>query len=163
MTATMRPSRTRAAGRMYRHSAHLVLRFRRAASRLRARSRDVWRARSRSPYGSSSWNTQSQFEFCDWVWVWVLSVECRVWVLIFTAHKRSLGQGNAFRSVYRLCMISFPIWLPGPMFLLGGGSLSRGFLSKGGVSVGRSCRNQKSWRYASYWNAFLLCLSFEFE
>ena len=26
-----------------------------------------------------------------WVWVWVLSVECRVWVLIFTTHKRSLG------------------------------------------------------------------------
>ena len=46
---------------------------------------------------------------------------------IVTARKRSLGQGNVFtricHSVNRgrgLCMMSLPVWLPGPMFLFGG-------------------------------------------
>ena len=85
------------------------------------------------------------------------------------------GGGGGF------CMSSLPVWLPGPMFSLGvlcpwphvpfGGSLSgglclekslfRGCLSRGCLSRGCFCRetplptNQKSRRYASYWNAFL--------
>ena len=80
-----------------------------------------------------------------------------------------------------LIMMSLPVWLPGPMFLLGGlyrcscvpfgglcprGSLSRGSLSRGaslsrGVSVRETSRTEtpfrtvKSGQYASYWNAFL--------
>ena len=49
---------------------------------------------------------------------------------IFTARKRSLGQGNVFtrmcHSVHGgggLCMMSLPVWLPGPMFFLEGLSL----------------------------------------
>ena len=46
---------------------------------------------------------------------------------IITACKRSLGQGNIFTGVCRsfcpqgggLCMMSLPVWLPGPMFLPG--------------------------------------------
>ena len=44
---------------------------------------------------------------------------------LVTARKRSLGQGHIFSGVRlstegSLCMISLPVWLPGPMFLLGG-------------------------------------------
>ena len=45
---------------------------------------------------------------------------------IFTDSKQSLGQGNVFTSVCQsfcsqggFCMMSLPVWLPGPMFLLG--------------------------------------------
>ena len=53
-------------------------------------------------------------------------------------------------------MMSLPICLPGPMLLLGG-SLSLVPCSFHGVSIGRTPtpQNQKSRRYASYWNAFL--------
>ena len=71
---------------------------------------------------------------------------------IFTARKRSLGQGNVFRSVCQLffrqgslCMMLLPGWLPGPMFPLGDlctwsyvpsrGSLSRGLCPGSEVSV----------------------------
>ena len=35
-------------------------------------------------------------------------------------------------------MMSVPVWLPGPMFLPAGGSLSRGSVSKGSLSRGVS-------------------------
>ena len=42
----------------------------------------------------------------------------------FTARKRSLGQGNVFTRIFHylnrvgdLCIMSFPVWLYGPMFL----------------------------------------------
>ena len=73
-----------------------------------------------------------------------------------------------------LCMMSLPVWLPGPMFLLGvyvsgpmffrgslssGMSLCVGFLSGRGVGktpwTGTPSRTVKRGRYASYWNAFL--------
>ena len=63
-----------------------------------------------------------------------------------TGHKRSLVQGNVFTGVY-LCT--------------GGGDLpTRGGLTGGGGdciqgALGRPPRNQKSGRYASYWNAYL--------
>ena len=46
---------------------------------------------------------------------------------MITARKRSLGQGNVFTRVCHsvhggeggLCMMSLPVWLPGPMFLPG--------------------------------------------
>ena len=47
------------------------------------------------------------------------------WVETFTARKRSLGQGKVFTPVCSsvhmgvLCMMSLPVWLPDPMFLLG--------------------------------------------
>ena len=45
--------------------------------------------------------------------------------IIITARKRSLGQGNVFtnvcHSVHRGVMMSLPVWLSGPVFLLGGG------------------------------------------
>ena len=78
------------------------------------------------------------FEFC--------SPLC---ICIFTARKLSLGQGNVFRSVCQsfcpqggwgvLCMMSLTVWLPGPMFLLGGlypwSHVPGGGLCPGGVSV----------------------------
>ena len=43
---------------------------------------------------------------------------------IVTACKQSLGQGNIFTGVCLstggLCMMSLPVWLPGPIFLPGG-------------------------------------------
>ena len=79
-----------------------------------------------------------------------------------------------------LCMMSLPVWLPGPMFLpLPGGSLSMGSLSRGGL-LGRGSLSRgsppfggdeslsrerglyegdphtvKTRRYASNWHAFL--------
>ena len=67
---------------------------------------------------------------------------------LITVRKRSLGQGNVFKSMYQsfcsqggLCMMSLPVWLPGSMFLLGGlcawshvpsqGSLSKGLSVQG--------------------------------
>ena len=70
--------------------------------------------------------------------------------LLVTTWKRSLGEGNVFAHVCHsvhgalggLCMISLPVRLPGPMFLLGvsvsgpmflpGVHLSRGGLCPGG-------------------------------
>ena len=54
-------------------------------------------------------------------------------------------------------MMSLPVWLPGPMFLPG---VCVQRVSVWGASVQSGlCRetpqNQKSGRYASYWNAFL--------
>ena len=76
---------------------------------------------------------------------------------IFTAHKRSLGQGNVFTGMCQsfcsqgaggLCMMSLSVWLTGlgvsvsgPMFLLEG-SLSRGSLS-GGCLPGRDLPGQR--------------------
>ena len=90
------------------------------------------------------------------------------------ARKRSLGQGNVFtrvcHSVHRgegaLCMISLPVWLPGPMFLPGGLCLWS-HVPSGRVSITDTpfdrdlpgqrppCTVRSGW-YASYWNAFLL-------
>ena len=59
---------------------------------------------------------------------------------LVTAPKQSLGQSTVFKPFFcsqgDLCMMSLPVWLPGPMFLLGGLSLwshvhSRGSLSRG--------------------------------
>ena len=65
-------------------------------------------------------------------------------VAIVTARKRSLGQGNVFIGVYSqtsgggLCMMSLPVWLPGPMFLLGG---SRSLVPcPGGLCSGGLCQ-----------------------
>ena len=97
---------------------------------------------------------------------------------LVTVRKRSLGQGNVFKSMYQsfcsqggLCMMSLPVWLPGSMFLPRGlcprGSLSKGrSLSRGvsvqGVSIRRSPdRDPLQWTngwYTSYWNAVLFTL-----
>ena len=90
--------------------------------------------------------------------------------VIFSEASVILSRGGGF------CMMSLPVWLPGPMFSLGvlcpwshvpfGGSLFGGLcleksLFRGCLSRGCFCRetplppNQKSRRYASYWNAFL--------
>ena len=43
---------------------------------------------------------------------------------IFTTHKRSFGQGSIFTRLCLsiggegICMMSLPVWLPDPMFLL---------------------------------------------
>ena len=105
--------------------------------------------------------------------------------LLFTARKQNLGQFNVTSvclSTGGVCMMSLPIWLPGPMFLLEGlspwshvrssGGLCLGGLCLGGLCPGGLCprgglcretptRNQKSRRYASYWNAFLFTLMLE--
>ena len=59
-----------------------------------------------------------------------------------------------------LCMMSLPVLLSGPIFLLGVSVPGPMFLPGGAISVqGGLCRetspNQKSRRWASYWNAFL--------
>ena len=110
---------------------------------------------------------------------------------MFTARTRSLGQSNIFTGIClstrgSFCMMSLPVWLPGPMLLLGGicawshvpsrgvsvqrvvsvqgglcpgGSLSRG-VSVQGVSLTETPppRTLKNRQYASYWNAFLYFL-----
>ena len=71
---------------------------------------------------------------------------------IFTTHKRSLGKDNILRSVCQsfyplgvLCVMSHPVWLPGPMVLLEG-SLSlvlcsfQGGLCPGGFCPGGLCQ-----------------------
>ena len=102
---------------------------------------------------------------------------------IIIARKRSLGQGNVFTPVCLLTgwrMMSFPVWRPGPMFILGVYDVTsclvvwphvppggEGFLCQEGVSVKRGLCQEGvsvmnpppyvvvSGRYASYWNAFL--------
>ena len=65
--------------------------------------------------------------------------------ILITTRKRSLGQGNVFTRVcHSVHKGSLTVWLPGPMFLLGGlrpggslsgwGSLSRG-ISVEGINV----------------------------
>ena len=104
----------------------------------------------------------------------VSSLSCSLWGFPwFYRPQRSLGQGNFLQA--SVCMMSLPVWLPGPMFLPGGlcawshvpsrGCLSSGFLSRGsrsswsrsrGFSVqGVSICKVKSGRYISYWNGFL--------
>ena len=97
-------------------------------------------------------------------------------ITIITAGKRSSGQGHVLQvSVCPwgrvLCMMPLPVWLTGPMFLLGGlcpreGSLSKGFLfgwslcgglCPGGLPDRPLSHMVTSGRYASYWNAFLFC------
>ena len=95
-------------------------------------------------------------------------------MLIFTARKRSLGQGN----VLHLCVILFMVGGLASQHALGGGvgfpactgkvglaslhALGRGvgFPACTGKEVGfPACtRTGKSGRYASYWNAFLFLL-----
>ena len=89
-----------------------------------------------------------------------------------TVRKRSVEQGNIFTSVC-LCpqrglhMMSLPVWLPGPVFLLRGlcpgGFLSNGSLSRGPLSrvISREISwNQKRRWYTSYWN--FSCSSWDF-
>ena len=65
--------------------------------------------------------------------------------LIFTARKRSLGQGNVF---LHLCVILFTGgW--------GGRSASRGWADHPFPPIGYYGIRSTSGRYASYWNAFL--------
>ena len=103
-------------------------------------------------------------------------------MILITARKRSLGQGNVFRSIcYSVHWGGGPLYdvtsclaasshvpsrgvsVPGSMFLsMSGESLSRWSLSRG-VYVGRPLsppRNQKSGQYTSYWNVFLFRLCF---
>ena len=66
--------------------------------------------------------------------------------LIFTACKRSLGQGNFFTGVCLstegLCIMSLPVWLPGPRGLED--------LFPGGLFPGRGlCRENPGIRKAS--------------
>ena len=49
-------------------------------------------------------------------------------------------------------MMPLPVWLPGPMFVLGEGGLCPGGLYM------ETPQNQKSEWYASYWNALLLTI-----
>ena len=83
---------------------------------------------------------------------------------IFTARKRSLGQGNIFTGVCLsrggLCMMSLPVWLSGPIFLLWGlqgvsvssevsvqeGSLSRRSLSRRVSVQGGLCPGGSPWQ-----------------
>ena len=77
-------------------------------------------------------------------------------VLLVTARKQSLGQGNVFRNV---CHSVHKVILP-----LGG--LPPGVCIQGGLSPGEVCvqgrcvdpQNQKIGWCTSYWNAFLLFL-----
>ena len=64
------------------------------------------------------------------------------WWSLFTVRKRSLWQGNIFigmcQSFYlwggSLCMMSLPVWLPGPIFLLGRRVLcARSLVPSGGL------------------------------
>ena len=65
---------------------------------------------------------------------------------IFTTRKRNLGQGNIFTGVCHslcpqrggLCMMSLPVWLPGPMFHLGGLCLVP-CAFQGGLCLGGLC------------------------
>ena len=66
--------------------------------------------------------------------------------LHITARKQSLGQDNIFRSVFHSVHRGEGGSLPTGR---GGGGLPL----EGDLTPG--ARNQKSWRYASYWNAFL--------
>ena len=50
--------------------------------------------------------------------------------------------------------MSHSVWLPGPMFLRGGGLCAWSHLPSGG-SVSRGVLVQKSGRYTYYWNVFL--------
>ena len=57
-------------------------------------------------------------------------------------------------------MMPLPVWMTDPMFLLGFSVPGPMFLPEGEVSV-KLCPdtpNQKSGRYASYWNAFLVMI-----
>ena len=56
----------------------------------------------------------------------VFSLSCINFPCFITTHKRILGQGNIFTDMCqsfcpqgRVCMMSLPVWLPGPMFLPG--------------------------------------------
>ena len=101
---------------------------------------------------SSRWNRAS-YPSCPLTGV-VPNFILSTW--IFTARKRSFGQGNSFRSVCHsvlgdLCMMSFLVW---PHVPSGGSLFGRG------VSVRKTPWEQtphavESGRYASYWNAFL--------
>ena len=101
-----------------------------------------------------------------------MSINLQPSCLFITARKRSLGQANLFTPICQsfcsggggLCMMSLPVWLPGPMVPSRGISVPGPMFLSGvsvnslsrGVSVGRHPPpNQKSGRYASYWNAFL--------
>ena len=63
---------------------------------------------------------------------------------LFTARKRSLGQGNVFTGVCLstggLCMMSLPVWLPSLMFLAGGVFVQMGFSVQGVTVQGVSLR-----------------------
>ena len=78
----------------------------------------------------------------------------RIHIPIFTTRKRSLGQGNVFtRGCHSvrggcLCMMSLPVWLPGPMFLSRGVSIQgvsvRGvFVQEGSLSRETLCQYSK--------------------
>ena len=102
-----------------------------------------------------------------------VAVSCKKFnVSVPYAHSRSLGYGNVFihicNSVHGgFCIMSLPVWLPGPMFLLGVSVSGPMFLlgvSVLDVTVQRTPRRLpvtetphlvKSGRYAPYWNAVL--------
>ena len=56
----------------------------------------------------------------------VFSLSCINFPRFITTHKRILGQGTIFTDMcqsfcpqWGVCMMSLPVWLPGPMFLPG--------------------------------------------
>ena len=55
---------------------------------------------------------------------WTVEVAIKDGYIVITARKRSFGQGNVYTGVCLsrggLCMMSLPVWLPIPMFLIGG-------------------------------------------
>ena len=73
-------------------------------------------------------------------------------------------------GIHSCCMMSLSVWLPSPMFLLGGlylwshvpsgGLCSRGLCPGGFCPRGSHPHTVKSGRYASYLNAFLFCKCF---
>ena len=90
---------------------------------------------------------------------------------VFTARIRSLEQGNVFTGVFLsvhrggLCMMSFLVWLPGPMYIRGVSVWSH--VPSVWVSLTETPMDRdpprdpptaKSGHYAYYWNAFLLQL-----
>ena len=84
----------------------------------------------------------------DKEWAVCILLECIL--VLFTIHKRSLGQGNIFQKCISvillrggLCMMSPPVWLPGAMFIQGRGVSIHGGESVQGVSVGRPPESEK--------------------
>ena len=80
------------------------------------------------------------------------------WVKAMLLH---LSVSHSVHGGGGLCMMSLPVWLPGPMFLPGG-------LCPGGLPNRDSLDRDptppctvKSGRYASYWNEFLFSFIFD--
>ena len=80
-------------------------------------------------------------------------------------NKVIFSQVSVYTRGVGLCTISLPVWLPDPVSLRGGGGWGGEVaVQQEGVSVGIPLPwNQKSRWYVSYWNVFLLILSFRLK